>query len=70
MVRPGKAWIVPEPLGVALVIAPWNYPIQLLLAPAAAALAAGNPVVLKPSEVSTRPPWWPNWCRGTSTSGS
>jgi aldehyde dehydrogenase (NAD+) len=50
--RPGKAWIVPEPLGVALVIAPWNYPIQLLLAPAAAALAAGNPVVLKPSEVS------------------
>jgi aldehyde dehydrogenase (NAD+) len=50
--RPGKAWIVPEPLGVALVIAPWNYPIQLLLVPAAAALAAGNPVVLKPSEVS------------------
>jgi aldehyde dehydrogenase (NAD+) len=37
---------------VALVIAPWNYPVQLLLAPAAAALAAGNSVVLKPSEVS------------------
>ena len=52
VVRPGKAWILPEPLGVALVIAPWNYPIQLLLAPAAAALAAGDPVVLKPSEVS------------------
>ena len=50
--RPGKAWVTPEPLGVALVIAPWNYPIQLLLAPAAAALAAGNTVVLKPSEVS------------------
>ena len=50
--RPGRAWIVPEPLGVALVIAPWNYPVALLLAPAAAALAAGNAVVLKPSEVS------------------
>ena len=50
--RPGKAWIIPEPLGVVLVMAPWNYPIQLLLAPAAAALAAGNPVVLKPSEIS------------------
>jgi aldehyde dehydrogenase (NAD+) len=50
--RPGKAWVIPEPLGVVLVMAPWNYPIQLLLAPAAAALAAGNPVVLKPSEIS------------------
>ena len=50
--RPGKAWVTPEPLGVALVIAPWNYPIQLLLTPAAAALAAGNTVVLKPSEIS------------------
>ena len=50
--RPGRAQIRPEPLGVALVIAPWNYPVQLLLAPAAAALAAGNAVVLKPSEIS------------------
>jgi aldehyde dehydrogenase (NAD+) len=50
--RPGTAWIVPEPLGVVLVIAPWNYPVQLLLAPAAAALAAGNAVVLKPSEIA------------------
>ena len=50
--RPGRAEIRPEPLGVALVIAPWNYPVQLLLAPAAAALAAGNALVLKPSEIS------------------
>jgi aldehyde dehydrogenase (NAD+) len=50
--RPGKAWIVPEPLGVTLVIAPWNYPIQLLLEPVAAALAAGNCVVAKPSELA------------------
>jgi aldehyde dehydrogenase (NAD+) len=50
--RPGRAQVRPEPLGVALVIAPWNYPVQLLLAPAAAALAAGNAVVLKPSEIS------------------
>src|SRR6476619_7400244 len=52
MTRPGRAQIRPEPLGVALVIAPWNYPVQLLLAPAAAALAAGNALVLKPSEIS------------------
>lgn len=49
---PGTARIIPEPLGVALVIAPWNYPIQLLLEPLAAALAAGNCVVAKPSEIS------------------
>ncbi|MEV0281959.1 aldehyde dehydrogenase family protein [Streptomyces sp. NPDC050610] len=41
-----------EPLGTVLVIAPWNYPVQLLLAPLAGALAAGNAVVLKPSEVT------------------
>ena len=38
--RPGKGYVVPEPLGVALVVAPWNYPIQLLLLPVAAAIAA------------------------------
>jgi aldehyde dehydrogenase (NAD+) len=43
---------VPEPLGVVLVIAPWNYPVQLLLGPLVGALAAGNAVVLKPSEVA------------------
>ena len=50
--KPGTAEIVPEPLGVVLIIAPWNYPIQLLLAPLVPALAAGNTVVLKPSEVA------------------
>ena len=49
---PAKAWIQPEPLGVALVIAPWNYPIQLLVEPLAAAVAAGNCVVAKPSELA------------------
>ena len=52
--RPGRAWIVREPLGVALVIAPWNYPVQLLLAPMACALAAGNTVIGKPSELAPR----------------
>jgi aldehyde dehydrogenase (NAD+) len=49
---PAKAWIRPEPLGVALIISPWNYPIQLLLEPMAAALAAGNCVLAKPSELA------------------
>lgn len=49
---PGTARIVPEPLGVALVIAPWNYPVQLLLSPLIGALAAGNCAVLKPSELA------------------
>ena len=44
------AWTELTPLGVVLVIGPWNYPLQLLLAPLAGALAAGNTVVLKPSE--------------------
>lgn len=48
---PGKGRVQPEPLGVALVIAPWNYPVQLLLSPMAAAFAAGNAVVAKPSEL-------------------
>jgi len=49
---PARSRLIPEPLGVVLVIAPWNYPIQLLLVPAAGAIAAGNAVVMKPSEVS------------------
>ena len=48
--RPGKAFISYEPLGVVLVIGPWNYPIYLSLGPMVGALAAGNCVVLKPSE--------------------
>lgn len=50
---PAKSRLIPEPLGVVLVIAPWNYPVQLLLVPAAGAIAAGNAVVMKPSEVSS-----------------
>ena len=49
---PAKARIVHQPLGVAGVISPWNYPVQLALAPAVAALAAGNRVMLKPSELT------------------
>jgi len=49
---PARSRLIPEPLGVVLVIAPWNYPIQLLLVPVASAIAAGNCVVMKPSEVS------------------
>jgi aldehyde dehydrogenase (NAD+) len=48
----GRARVVPEPLGLVLVIAPWNYPIHLLLLPMAFALAAGNAVVAKPSELA------------------
>ncbi|MDH4168714.1 MAG: aldehyde dehydrogenase family protein [Acidimicrobiia bacterium] len=50
--QPGKGRVIPEPLGVVLIVAPWNYPIQLLLDPLAAALAAGNAVVCKPSELA------------------
>lgn len=49
---PAGASIVREPVGVVLVIAPWNYPVQLLLAPVVGALAAGNAVLLKPSELA------------------
>jgi aldehyde dehydrogenase (NAD+) len=49
---PGKAFVHRDPLGVALVIAPWNYPFQLLVEPIAAAIAAGNCVVGKPSELA------------------
>ncbi len=48
---PAKSYIIPEPLGVCLIIGAWNYPYQLSLAPAIAAIAAGNTVLLKPSEI-------------------
>lgn len=48
--QPGRAWVKPEPYGSALVIAPWNYPFQLLMNPLVAAIAAGNTAILKPSE--------------------
>ncbi len=47
---PSRSYIYPEPLGLVLIIAPWNYPVQLLFNPLIAALAAGNLAVLKPSE--------------------
>jgi aldehyde dehydrogenase (NAD+) len=50
--QPASAWIEPQPVGVALVIAPWNYPVQLALAPAIAALSAGCAMVIKPSELA------------------
>lgn len=50
--QPGTSRLVPEPLGVVLVIGAWNYPVQLALAPMIGALAAGNCVLLKPSEVA------------------
>jgi len=50
--QPAKARIIPEPLGVVLVIAPWNYPVQLQLLPIASAIAAGNAVIGKPSELA------------------
>jgi len=49
---PGSGRVHPEPLGVALIIAPWNYPVQLLLSPLAGAISAGNCAVLKPSELT------------------
>lgn len=49
---PAEARAVREPLGVVLVIAPWNYPLQLALAPLVGALAAGNTVLVKPSELA------------------
>lgn len=50
--QPASARIVPEPLGATLVIAPWNYPLQLALGPVIGAIAAGNAVVIKPSELA------------------
>lgn len=49
---PAKSQIYPEPLGVILNITPWNYPIQLTLAPLIGAIAAGNCVLMKPSELA------------------
>jgi aldehyde dehydrogenase (NAD+) len=48
----GSSKVVREPLGVVLIIAPWNYPVQLVLSPLLGALAAGNCAVLKPSELT------------------
>jgi aldehyde dehydrogenase (NAD+) len=52
--QPGHSQVVHEPLGVVLIIAPWNYPVNLVLTPLIGAIAAGNCAAIKPSEVSAR----------------
>lgn len=54
VLQPASAKIVPEPLGVVLIIAPWNYPLLLALSPLIGAIAAGNTAVVKPSEIAPR----------------
>ena len=49
---PSSDYIIPQPYGITLHISPWNYPFQLSIAPLIGAVAAGNTVVLKPSEYS------------------
>ena len=51
---PATNRLIPQPLGVVGIIAPWNYPLQLTLAPAIGAIAAGNLVLIKPSELTPR----------------
>ncbi|RKD30545.1 aldehyde dehydrogenase [Thermohalobacter berrensis] len=48
-----KSFIYPEPYGVVLIIAPWNYPFQLVLSPLIGAIAGGNCAIIKPSEYSS-----------------
>ena len=52
MALPGSSHIQPEPKGVVLIIAPWNYPLSMVCAPLVGAIAAGNCAVMKPSEVT------------------
>ncbi len=50
--QPARSYMLPESLGVVLIIGAWNYPLQLLLSPLVPAIAAGNCAVLKPSELA------------------
>jgi coniferyl-aldehyde dehydrogenase len=52
--QPARARVLHQPLGVVGIIAPWNYPVTLTVSPLAAALAAGNRVLIKPSELTPR----------------
>ncbi len=52
--QPGRAWVEWRPLGCVAIIAPWNYPLLLTVSPLVDALAAGNRVILKPSELTPR----------------
>jgi aldehyde dehydrogenase (NAD+) len=49
---PARSFVYPQPYGVALIISPWNYPLNLLFTPLIGAMAAGNCVILKPSEIA------------------
>lgn len=51
---PSRTYVVPQPLGVVGIISPWNYPVVLSLGPLVDALAAGNHVMIKPSEMTPR----------------
>ena len=51
-VAPARGWVQFEPFGLALILGPWNYPVQLLVSPLVSAIASGNCVVLKPSELA------------------
>ncbi|MCL2326503.1 MAG: aldehyde dehydrogenase family protein, partial [Proteobacteria bacterium] len=55
---PAKSRLCPIPRGLALVISPWNYPLQLTLSPLVASLAAGNVTLLKPSEYAPATSRW------------
>jgi coniferyl-aldehyde dehydrogenase len=50
--QPARSRLIPQPLGVIGVVAPWNYPYSLAVSPASAAIAAGNRVMIKPSELT------------------
>jgi len=52
--HPAASFIYPEPCGITLIIGPWNYPFQLMIAPLIPAIAAGNCAILKPSELAPR----------------
>ncbi|MDO5645905.1 MAG: aldehyde dehydrogenase family protein [Dermabacter sp.] len=52
MLMPGRGTLVREPLGLALIISPWNYPVNLALSPLVGAIAGGNTAIVKPSEVA------------------
>jgi coniferyl-aldehyde dehydrogenase len=54
VLKPSKARVLYQPLGVVGIISPWNYPVYLAIAPIAAALSAGNRVMLKPSETTPK----------------
>ena len=51
-IQPGSAWVQWEPLGLALIIGAWNYPVQLTLGPLIPCIAAGNVALIKPSQTS------------------